>query len=360
MATPLTEPLITSGKREDLADLIAMVDAKDVPFVSMARKGSKPGNTYFRWQHDSLPAPKPSSTVDGTDVSAYDNYTNGSNQGDNTTTAYRVELSNYIQVFRRSVRVSPLSEDIANVAGVNSELAANVAKGIKVLKRDMEVAFCSNQDGAADNGTTGYRTKGLQTWISTTGGSTPAVPSGVRSASGQIVGTSAAASTLTESDVQGLLTTLYGNRGEIKSYDALVGTTLKRAFTNLVSTAATTTNTGTDGFQATRILNMNRDAESSTLTASLDVFNGDFGTLRLHPTSFIGSITYTSNIGAFTAQAFKGLVLDMNLVEVRYGGNVAGVRELPDAGGGAARLIEAVAGLVVHSPLALGKFDYSS
>ena len=41
----LTEPSFSSGKREELADLIALVDAKDTPFTSMAKKGSKPGNT---------------------------------------------------------------------------------------------------------------------------------------------------------------------------------------------------------------------------------------------------------------------------------------------------------------------------
>jgi hypothetical protein len=50
----------------------------------------------------------------------------------------------------------------------------------------------------------------------------------------------------------------------------------------------------------------------------------------------------------------------MNLIEVRYGGNVANVTALPDYGGGPARLIEAVAGLVVGNPLGLGKFDYSA
>ena len=267
----LTEPNIAAGKREDLADLIAMVDARDVPFVSMSRKGAKPGNTLFRWQHDSLPAAKPTSWVDGTDVSTYDNYTNGTNQGANST-QYRVELSNYVQVFRRSVRVSPLSEDIANVAGVASELAASIAKGIKVLKRDMEVAFCSNQDGNADDGSAGYRTKGLQTWISTTGGSTPAVASGVRSNSSQIQGGSAAASTLTDTMVQNMLTQLYTNRGEIKTYSGLVGPTLKRAFTGLVSTTATTTNSGTDGFVATKIQTFERSMDANTFTQTVDVF----------------------------------------------------------------------------------------
>lgn len=344
----LTEPNISSGKREDLSDLIAVVDARDVPFVSMAKKGSKPGNTLMRWQHDAVPAPAPTSTPDGTDVSAYENYS-----GD------RVELSNYVQLFRRAVRVSPMSEDIANVAGVNSELAANVAKGIKGLKRDMEVAFCSDQDGQADTGSVGYMTKGLQTWVSTSGGSTPAVPSSVRAKSGQIVGASAACSTLTEAAVQGMLTQLYLNRGVIKQYTALVGPTLKRAFTNLLSTTATATDAN-DSIAATRIQTLNRDAAASTITSSVDVFAGDFGQLALVPTNWIGELSYSSNVAAFTAKPYKGLVIDPSLMEVRYGGQVARVRPLPDAGGGEARLIEAVAALVCHSPLACGKFDYTS
>jgi hypothetical protein len=151
----LTEPSFSSGKREELADLISLVDAKDTPFTSMAKKGSKPGNTLFRWQADSLPTPKMTGTVDGTDVTAYDNYVKDG------ATVYRAELSNYIQIFRRAVRVSPLTQDITTVAGVRDELANNVAKGIQALKRDMEVTLCSNNGAQADNGTNPYLTRGL-------------------------------------------------------------------------------------------------------------------------------------------------------------------------------------------------------
>ena len=41
------------GKREDLADLIALVDAHDCPLVSGAKKGAKPGNTLMKWLADS-------------------------------------------------------------------------------------------------------------------------------------------------------------------------------------------------------------------------------------------------------------------------------------------------------------------
>jgi hypothetical protein len=51
-----------------------------------------------------------------------------------------------------AVRVSPLTMDIATVAGVRDELANNVAKGIKGLKRDMEASFCSSNGAQLDNG----------------------------------------------------------------------------------------------------------------------------------------------------------------------------------------------------------------
>ena len=341
----LTEPSFSSGKREELADLIALVDAKDTPFTSMAKKGSKPGNTLFRWQADSLPTPKMTGTVDGTDVTSYDNYVK-----DGATT-YRAELSNYIQIFRRAVRVSPLTQDISTVAGVRDELANNVAKGIQALKRDMEVTLCSNNGAQADNGTNPYLTRGLHKWLQVAGGggqdavlpiaSTFQTPSANRST----VGTAA----LTESVVQNVLTGIYSQTGQYRDYDALVGTALKRAFTNLVFTTAQ----GTGTAPMTAIRTLNRESDSSSYISSVDVFEGDFGKLRLHPSHYLNA---TSGVGS----TFTGYVIPFDQVEVRYGGNVAGVTSLTNNGGGEARMIEAVAGLCVYNPLAFGVFDFTA
>lgn len=348
----LTEPQLSGrGLREDLMDMIALVDAKDTPFTSMARKGSKPGNMYFRWQSDSLPTPQVGGVVDGTDVSSYDNYVVG----------YRAELANYAQVFRRAVRVSKLTQDIADVAGVRDELADNVSKGITGIKRDMEATFTSNQLSQQDNGTTqAYRTAGVQTWISNAGTGTP-TPGGIPSQfctplTSILTG---ASSGLTDAGVQGLLKSIFDQTGHYTSFDAIVGTDLKRAFTGLLGTTALTTvsnSSNTLAAGATKVQTFQRDAAADTFIQSLDVFQGDFGTVRLHPSTFIGTVSGTT----WTPTPYKGLVLDMNLIEVRYGGNVANVTALPDYGGGPARLIEAVAGLVVGNPLGLGKFDYSS
>lgn len=341
----LTEPSFSSGKREELADLIALVDAKDTPFTSMAKKGSKPGNTLFRWQADSLPTPKTTGTVDGTDVSTYENYVK-----DGATT-YRAELSNYIQIFRRSVRVSPLTQDIATVAGVRDELANNIAKGIQALKRDMEATLCSNNGAQADNGTNPYLTRGLHKWVEAAGGAgqdaTLPIPSAFQTptANRSTVGTAS----LTESVVQNILTGIYSQTGQFRDYDALVGTSLKRAFTNLVFTTPSSGSTNTQ----TAIRTFNREAKESAYISSVDVFEGDFGKIRLHPSHFL---KVASGVGS----TFAGYVIPFDMVEVRYGGNVAQVAELPNAGGGEARMIEAVAGLCVYNPLAFGVFDFTA
>ena len=155
----LTEPNLSGrGKREDLMDMIALVDAKDTPFTSMARKGSKPGNMYFRWQADKNPNPTIGGVVDGTDV------TSGSYN--NFVVDYRKELANYAQIFRQTVRVSKLTQDIADVAGIRDELSDNIAKAIIAIKRSMEATFTSDQYGQQDQGgSTPYLTAGIQAWI---------------------------------------------------------------------------------------------------------------------------------------------------------------------------------------------------
>ncbi len=320
------------GKREDLADYIALVDAKDTPFVSMAPKGSKPGNTYMQWQADNMPSAVSTGTVDGTDVTSgdYQNLNSG-----------RAILANYIQVHRRAVRVSPLSVDVSIVAGLKDELAGMVSKGIVQMKRDMELTYCSANDAQLDNGTVSYLTKALGTFISTSGGSVLQVPSAFRTPSASIVGGSAATSTLDEAMVQGLLTSIWGQTGTIRDYDGIVSSQVKRAFTNLLFSTGQNANTNT----ASTIRTFNRESDSDSYVSSVDVFEGDFGRIKLHPDAFV--------------PAYKGYVVPMDMCEIRYS-SLPEVKNLPDYGGGPARLIEAVAGLVVKNPLAFGKFDFTS
>ena len=337
-----------SAIREDLADYIAIVDAKSTPFTSQAPKGKDLGNMRFDWQVDSYGAPVLAGVVDGSDVTV----SSASNP-----VANRARQSNYAQAFRRDLRIGFIAET-QNVAGVTDELANGISKKLIELKRDMEATFCcTNQTAVADNGSAAYTTSSLGNWLTGTPASgtvgLPATYSGgdYGPASGAVSTTTTA--NLTESTVQNVLTAIYGATGTYRTYDAIVGTTLKRAFTNLTAGVSVVT-ANSNSIAATSVRTFNQDLSADTFKSSIDIFVGDFGTLVLHPSVWIGSKTTGST--ALTNTASKGYVIPFDMVEVRYA-KLPEVKELPDAGGGPARLVQAIAGLVVKNAQGMGMFN---
>ena len=336
----------TSAAREDLADYIAIVDAKSTPFVSMAPKGKDLGNMQFSWLVDNYGAPVLQGVVDGTDVTV----SSASNPVTN-----RTRLNNYGQAFRRDLRIGFIAET-QDVAGVTDELANGIAKKLVEIKRDMESTFlCTNQASQADNGTNPYLTGSMGNWLTSTNASnigacasgSPFLP-----ASGA-VDTTASAS-FTEATAQNVLPAIYGNTGTFRDYDCILGTTLKRAFTNLTASGVTQV-ANTNTIAATSVRTFNQELSADTFKASIDIFEGDFGRLILHPSTFIGGKNSTS----LSAQAYKGYVIPMDMAEIRYA-KLPQVKALPDAGGGPARLVEAIAGLVVKNPSGFGMFNGAS
>jgi len=345
-----TVPLAsTSAIREDLADYIAIVDAKSTPFVSMAPKGKDIGNMQFSWQVDNYAAPTMGGVVDGADVTV----SSAGNPVEN-----RTRLNNYGQVFRNDLRIGFIAET-QNVAGVSDELANGIAKRLVELKRSMEATFmCTNQAAQTEVSTSNpYLTGSLGNWLTADNAANiGAVASGsvFKPASGAVSSITSAA--FTEATAQNVLTAVYGITGTFRDYDCILGTTLKRAFTNLTSSRTTEVSVGaSNAIAATSVRTFNQELASDTYKSSIDIFEGDFGRLILHPSTFIGGTTGT----ALSAQAFKGYVIPMDMVEVRYA-KLPQVKTLPDAGGGPARLIEAIAGLVVKNPSGFGMFNGAS
>ena len=336
----------TSAAREDLADYIAIVDQKSTPLVSMAPKGKDLGNMQFSWLVDNYQAPQLQGVVDGADVTV----SSASNPVTN-----RTRLNNYAQAFRRDLRVGFIAQT-QDVAGVTNEIANGVAKKLVELKRDMEATFaCTNQASQADNGSNPYLTGSLGNWLTSTNASNiGACASGsVFLPAAAAIDTTASAS-FTEATVQNVLTAIYGNTGVFRDYDALLGTTLKRAFTNLTS-SGTTQVVNSNAIAATSVRTFNQELSSDTFKSSIDIFEGDFGRCVLHPSTFIGG----KNSAALSAQAYKGYVIPMDMLEIRYS-KLPEVLTLPDAGGGPARLVQAIAGLVVKNPSGFGMFNGAS
>lgn len=350
---PLLQPNQV-GIREELADYIAIVDQKSTPFVSMAPKGKDLGNVTFSWQVDNYATPTPGGVVDGTDVT----YTAGNPGSPVNPVPNRTRLTNYAQVFRNDLRIGFIA-NTQNVAGVGNggEIANGISKRLIELKRKMEATFlATNQTIQADNGTNPYLTSSLGKWLLTTDANGLGAPTSTFQPNSSAVTTTTSAN-FVEATAQNVLTGIYNATGTFRDYDVFLGATLKRAFTNLTAgglsalNGAGTTNTYTQASVRT----FNQELGSDTFKASVDIFEGDFGRLILHPDVWISS----TDGSAFTTLAYKGYVVPMEMVEIRYA-KMPEVTPLPNNGGGEGRLIQAIAGLVVKNPQGFGMFNGAS
>ena len=176
---------------------------------------------------------------------------------------------------------------------------------------------------------------------------------------------------LTEANVQDVLKSIYNTTGTIRDYDLVCGPTLKRAFTNFTQSITNVArgasgNSENVGSSASVIKTFNQDAASRKFISAIDVFEGDFGRLRLHPSVHINSTAKTGSNAqetfygqTTTATPFKGYVIPFDQVEIRYG-KLPQIKELTDNGGGPARMVEAMAALVVYNPSAFGFFNGAS
>jgi hypothetical protein len=118
------ETFDTVGMREDLSDIIYNISPTETPFMMMIGRGSATATTH-EWQIDAL----------GTE-----DYDNAQIEGDEASFADptpTIRVTNFTQISRKTVIISGTTEQV-DKAGRKSELAYQLAKMAKELKRDME------------------------------------------------------------------------------------------------------------------------------------------------------------------------------------------------------------------------------
>lgn len=144
MATATTSTVSnTSGLAEDFEDIIFDVSPTDTPMLTMAKR-KKATARYHQWQVDSLVAATSNKAEEGADASY-------------ATAAGTTTLGNYAQISTKTVDISR-TLDIVNKYGRKSEVAYQLMKRGKELKRDMEFSICRNQPSASTTarGTAGW------------------------------------------------------------------------------------------------------------------------------------------------------------------------------------------------------------
>ena len=285
-----------------------------MPFQSNV--GSKNvSNTYFEWQTDSLAAVDKTARIDGDDVSSFD------------STAATTRVGNYTQILRRTVIVADNLES-QDLAGRNSELAMQIAKRGKELKRDLEAVLTDSNAQVAGNTTTARETGGLGAWIATndvfgTGGASP-------TGDGTDARTDGTQAAFTETMLKSAMQSAFTNGGTPSIL--MVGPYNKTVVSGFAGIAAQRYMAPTDA--------------PTTIIGAADVYLSDFGTLSV-----------TTNLFQRERDAF---LLDPEYAAVAYLRPIQNV-DLAKTGDASKSMLLVEAGLEVGNEAAhAGVFDLST
>ena len=248
------------GLREQLSNVIYDISPMDTPVLSGASKGEAK-QTLFEWQVDSLAsATTANAHLEGDDITAYPAVSPTSRVG------------NYTMISRKLLILSGTLEAV-DKAGRQSELAYQMAKRGREIKRDMESIILSNQAGDAGGTATARQTATLGAWVKTNvdlagDGGNPTYTSGVPGAA-RTDGTQRA---LTETIFKDTIQTAWTSGANIDSMIAFAGPVNKQRISTFSGVV-------------TRNFDM-ASAKPTAVIAAVDVYVSDFGTVRIMPTRY--------------------------------------------------------------------------
>jgi len=249
MTAPTNTFLTTAaiGNREDLTDVIYNIAPTETPFFSMIAKG-KATATLHEWQTQDLAAAANNEQAEGDDAVA-------------VAVTPTVRLGNRTQISSKTVSVAGTQESV-DKAGRDSEMAYQMALKSKELKRDIEVGLTQNNVTA----TAPRRSRGLVGWAvaaNTNAGAGYVAPNFITNVA-QTDGTQRAFTEALLKDVAQKVYTSGGNPNVI-----MLGPLAKQTFSTFTG-------------NATRF----DKAEDKEVTAAVDVYVSDFGTLKAVPNRF--------------------------------------------------------------------------
>lgn len=255
------------GLREELSDVIYDISPTDTPFVSMAAK-TRARQTLFEWQTDELEAATTANArVEGFDVTSFD------------ATSPTVRVGNYTQISSKNLILSGTLE-VVDKAGRRSELAYQLAKRGREIKRDMERISLANLGGNAGGTATPRQTATMGAWLKsnvdfqaggTTAGSNPVYASGVPGAPRGDAGASDLRA-FTETILKNVIQQVWISGGSL--HTLMVGPVNKQVVSGFAGVV-------TRNYDIS-----NAPPRPTAVIAAIDVYVSDFGTLRVVPNRF--------------------------------------------------------------------------
>ena len=309
------------SNREDLSNELAILAPEETPILSLCSKG-RASATYTEWTVDSLASPVTTGISEGSDVTSFSD-----------KFADRARLGNYIQVMRRDYLVSNLQQAVTSVGPAN--IAQAEAKSMRELKRDIEATIASSNEMSVENGAgTPYGMRGFGTWVQATAQGTNPVPAAYRTPSDSILAT-----TVTETTFNGMLGSIFSRNGEMNSLTLVANTALRQVISGF--TRAQPSSAGVT-------YHVNQDATSKAITLSVNLYDSDFGIVKIVNGNPACMPTATTNVGYVINPKYLGF---NTLIPM-------GATRLENQGGGERGFIDVAGTLVCKHPQAHGKIAY--
>jgi hypothetical protein len=248
-----TDTYDLKGQREDLMNKIFMITPEDTPFMSNIGR-NRGSAVRHEWQTDVLAAPDTS---------------NAQIEGDEYVYADRsptVRVGNIMQISRKPVNISRTLE-VVDKAGRQSEVAYQVAKSGKELKKDMEAILLANQASVVGNNSTARKLGGFAAWLTTNvSRGASAVAGGYNTGTGLVAAyTPGTARAFTETILKTVQQSVFTSGGNPKIIMMAVGQ--KSVFSSFT------------GLAQTRLMPTGGGASQATIIGAADTYVGDFGTL---------------------------------------------------------------------------------
>ena len=240
------------GEREDLSDVIYSISPTDTPFISSAAK-TRATAVLHEWQTDALASASTSNAVIEGDEATLDAVT--------ATT----RLSNSSQIMDKTVVITGTQEAV-DKAGRASELAYQIAKKAKELKRDMEATITGNQAEVTGNASTARKLGSLGAWVATNDDLSSA-GSPASGGAGNTARTDGTQRVFTEAALKSVIKSVWNAGGDPSMI--MVGPFNKQKLSGFTGNS-TRFDAGAD----------------ATLYTSVDVYASDFGQLQVVPNRF--------------------------------------------------------------------------
>ena len=238
------------GEREDLSDVIYNISPTDTPFLSSAAKTQSTA-VLHEWQTDALASASTSNAVIEGDEATLDAVT--------ATT----RLSNSCQIMDKTVVITGTQEAV-DKAGRASELAYQIAKKAKELKRDMEAQITTNNAEVTGSATAAREMGSLGAWVAT---NDVMGTSGTSGSVGNTARTDGTQRAFTEDLLKSVIKSVWNEGGDPTMI--MVGPFNKQKLSGFTGNS-TRFDAGAD----------------ATLYTSVDVYASDFGQLQVVPNRF--------------------------------------------------------------------------